>query len=214
MKRIDDRWEDLCKQLDVLSLETMEWLDSPIIRKTITSPLAKNTQLHIYELNLVTKAFGKIDGWNIVEFGGGYGNACKVFQELANIDSYTLVDTPQMLRLAQRFLDEYKVEAELITCYRMEQVFDKEYDLFFAATCLSEMPLEYRQKMVDNLWPKCKRLFITNADQQAHPELDGGTWDNWLEGSIEKYFKNFSKQPFPKHMESPKHPYHWVYIAW
>lgn len=50
--------------------------------------------------------FGSLDGLHIVEIGGGYGGLCKVVFDAFAPASYTLVDLPEALALARRFLSE------------------------------------------------------------------------------------------------------------
>lgn len=213
MKRIDDRWEKLCEQLDALDVNTMSWLDSPVVRRTITSPVVKNTHLRCDEIFQMKKAFGELENLSILEMGGGYGNCCKVMCDREMVSSYTLLDTPHMLRLAKRFLKEHNVSCNLVSCHDVESLYGAEFDLFIAATCMSETPQEYRNQIVENIWPNCKRLFVTNADQRAHPDLDDGNWDEWLENAINRHFNSYTKISMPKSMATAKQPYHWIHTA-
>lgn len=50
--------------------------------------------------------FGSLDGMHIVEIGGGYGGLCKVAFDAFSPASYTLIDLPEAIQLAGRFLAE------------------------------------------------------------------------------------------------------------
>jgi putative sugar O-methyltransferase len=48
--------------------------------------------------------FGSLDGLRILEIGGGYGGLCKIITDVWPVRAYTIIDLPEPLGLAQRFL--------------------------------------------------------------------------------------------------------------
>lgn len=48
--------------------------------------------------------FGKLDQWHIVEIGGGYGGQCLILSEATGFQHYTLIDLPESLLLAEKYL--------------------------------------------------------------------------------------------------------------
>jgi hypothetical protein len=66
--------------------------------------LAPSTIRYTRHLGDLTEKFGPLDGLDVVEIGVGYGGLCKVTFDSFTPGSYTLVDLPEALRLAERFL--------------------------------------------------------------------------------------------------------------
>lgn len=54
--------------------------------------------------------FGSLDGLDIVELGGGFGGQCAVLSRLFKWRSYTLVDLPETLMLAERYLTQLNID--------------------------------------------------------------------------------------------------------
>ncbi len=48
--------------------------------------------------------FGDLSQLHIVEIGGGYGGQCKALSDLTGFASYTLIDLPEALALARKYL--------------------------------------------------------------------------------------------------------------
>lgn len=53
--------------------------------------------------------FGNLDGMKVIEIGGGYGGQCKILSDLFLFSSYTLVDFPESLELAKKYLERLNV---------------------------------------------------------------------------------------------------------
>lgn len=54
--------------------------------------------------------FGDLSGLNIVELGGGYGGQARVLESLFAIESYTIIDLPEVSRLQKRYLSENNLD--------------------------------------------------------------------------------------------------------
>jgi hypothetical protein len=53
--------------------------------------------------------FGSLNGMKVLEIGGGYGGLCKVLSSLFTFKSYTIVDLPESLKLAEKYLHHHQV---------------------------------------------------------------------------------------------------------
>jgi hypothetical protein len=99
---------------------------------------------HIYHLNRFSEFTGDETGVGaykaIVEFGGGYGNMCRIVSELNFKGRYTLVDLPEFLDLQRHYLEN---ECGIYSTEFSELIPDeiKPGTLFIATWSLSEIPI-------------------------------------------------------------------------
>jgi hypothetical protein len=63
-----------------------------------------STLRYVSHLGEISLHFRGLDGCNIVEIGGGYGGLCSTILSAANVRSYTIVDLPEVLELAKKWL--------------------------------------------------------------------------------------------------------------
>lgn len=81
--------------------------------------------------------FGDLEGKTIIEIGGGYGGQCKILSDLFKFKEYILVDLPEVLALARKYLE--RVGVENVTYLTMEQLpQNRTYDLVISNFALSE----------------------------------------------------------------------------
>ncbi len=207
MKKVDDRWEKYNENLGEADLEEegLGFLNHPIIRKTIVMPLKKNDKLQSNVIDIMNFRLDLTGSLDILEVGGGFGGLCKALHNYTEIGSYTLLDTPEMLRFAEKFLGYFNINANLIPANSFRNLFDKKFDLFISNICLSETPKEYRKELLDNVLPNCKTLFVLNAGYKAHPLLDDGNFNVWLEQIVRSNFDETSVTPISPHVCYQKH---------
>lgn len=53
----------------------------------------------------VKQHFGPLDGYRVIEIGGGHGTQCKILKDLYPDIQYTIVDLPEALELAKKVLN-------------------------------------------------------------------------------------------------------------
>lgn len=70
---------------------------------------APTTLRYVQTATDLKRLFGSLDGMRVVEIGGGYGGQCRILHALNRIASYTIVDLPESLDLAKRYLGEFGV---------------------------------------------------------------------------------------------------------
>jgi len=73
---------------------------------------------------------------SIVEFGGGYGNMCRILKSLWPGVDYTIVDLPLFCALQEIYLDKCGTECNIVPVQNMDSVSDK--DMMIATWSLSE----------------------------------------------------------------------------
>lgn len=96
--------------------------------------------------------FGSLDGMDIVEVGGGYGGQCKIIHDMFKPKSYTLIDLPEAIKLAERYLKEFGI--------RPQGQFER-YDLFISNYAFTEIPRAYQDLYKEKFIDKSDRGYIT-----------------------------------------------------
>lgn len=89
----------------------------------------------------------------IIEIGGGYGGLCKTMSTVFNWDSYKIVDLPAPVKLCNRYLKHFNLNAEAV-----EEI-DEPCDLVIADSSMAECDLETQMKYV-KLIKKAKFAYI------------------------------------------------------
>lgn len=104
---------------------------------------------------------------DIVEVGGGYGGLClciNYFSKLydVKINSYTIIDLPDANELQSLYLENFKLDYPV--SFSSSNFFgsDIETDNLFLISnfCFSELPTEYRNKYMYNLFSKVVNGFM------------------------------------------------------
>lgn len=114
--------------------------------------IAPTTLRYVKILADLVNQFGSLDGMNIVEVGGGYGGQCKIIHDMFTPKSYTLIDLPEAIRLAQRYLFEFGI------------VIDGKsgpYDLFISNYAFTEIERGYQDIYTENFIKKSERGYMT-----------------------------------------------------
>jgi len=198
MRRVEKGWEESNSHLDEIRADNkLSFLSDKVIRRTIITPLGKNTDMCSREVDVLMKEFPDIANSpaRVVEVGGGFGNFCKVLSDRIDIERYVIVDTPSMLKFAKKFHEVFNVPCEYMTVDEIDNLVGQEFDIFVSNICLSETPKEYRERLLNNVLPTCQRLYVINGDQRAHPELDGGKFNEELEELFSRHFDHLQVTP-------------------
>jgi len=98
------------------------------------------------------EAFSGIDTRDyatIVEYGGGYGEMCRVVRALGFEGRYVIYDLPPVIRLQQYYLGELGIEAEYHT--HTLPAPEGRPSLFVAAWSLGETSLKERERHLDTM---------------------------------------------------------------
>ncbi len=197
-KFVDDRWRKHNKQLQKIPSDSLIFLKNPYFAKIITMPLKKNTRMCKQEVNMILKYFKDLKNINVLEIGAGFGNFCRVLCKKIRVSSYTILDTKTMLKFTKTFLRHYKVnQVNFIDINKFETIYEEKFDLFISISCLSETPKNYRTLLLDKILPNCEKLFVIEADKRAHPGLNGGYFNEWLEKTIKTYFAKVKIEEIP-----------------
>lgn len=125
------------------------------------------------------------DTKTIAEIGIGYGGQCKVITDKMNINRYDLIDLPEVVKLAEKFLRQFRTE-EVIN-EKMNFIdgtnlceSSQGCDLVISNYAFSELCREVQNVYLDKVIRRAKHGFIT-WNSLAYRQLDGYSVEELLE---------------------------------
>lgn len=93
---------------------------------------------------------GSFAGKSVIQIGAGYGGLCKILGDISGFESYTLVDLPEQLALAKKYLDSFGVEN--VTFLTPDQLPKRAvYDLVISDMSFSEFNRSYQELFFDRV---------------------------------------------------------------
>lgn len=125
-------------------------------------PMSPTTMRYVKVLSDLIEEFGSLDSLDIVEIGCGYGGQAKIIMDVFDINSYTLIDLPPVLKLTEKFLKQANVDMNKIKLKTINTLdTDINYGLFISnyayTECNKTIQLEYFDKVIS----KSKMGYIT-----------------------------------------------------
>ncbi len=106
--------------------------------------VAPQTVRYVKVLSDLELLFGSLDGASIVEIGCGFGGQCAAIARRYRVGRYTLVDLPEPLLLARRYLDALAIGG-VATLETDALPPDADYDLVISCYGLSEIRREVQE---------------------------------------------------------------------
>ena len=103
-----------------------------------------------------------LDEADIYEVGGGYGGLCRMVHQFSKPKSYTIVDIPEALELAKKYLNFFGIVANFVSC---EEVREVDACTFISNYALTELTRDQQKVYVDNLIKKSRSGYITHNSQ-------------------------------------------------
>lgn len=118
----------------------------------------------------------------VMEFGGGYGNFCRLSYLLGYKGEYGIIDFPEMHDIQKFFLQFSPVKISPYFIKDALSIGDIPLNSIFIATfSLNETPFEFRKK-IENIYEKFKYLFF--AYNSRFDEVDNISYFNDLKSSL------------------------------
>lgn len=113
--------------------------------------MGPTTLRYVKVLGDLESLFGNLAGKKIVEIGGGYGGQCLVISKAYNFDRYCIVDLPEPLMLAKKYLDSHNVSN--FHCVNSSDLEEQDHcDLVISnyafSECIRSVQLEYLEKII------------------------------------------------------------------
>ena len=109
-----------------------------------------STLYHIYSAAQIQEKMGSLSDCHIIQIGAGYGHLCKMLHELSGWKSYTLVDLPEHLALAEKVL---KIEGITGVRFLTPEALETNvtYDLVVSQEAFSEFSRPFQKLFIDRV---------------------------------------------------------------
>ena len=132
----------------------------PLHAYPIVGPASPTTLRYLSVLADLHSHFGPLDGWDVLEIGVGYGGQCRVASLIDQPRSWTLVDLPEVILLAQRFLRESGVstQAEAVSAFDTS---GRSSDLLISNYAFSELRREVQEDYYYRFVSVARRGYVT-----------------------------------------------------
>jgi hypothetical protein len=142
---------------------------SPIKYSYEVGKFSPTTLRYIKVLTDLKNFFGDLNGFDIVEIGGGYGGQCKIVSDVYKVRSYVIIDLDVVIPLTQKYLDKLSVDNVIYgTQHGGYQV--KQCDLVISNYAFSECVKGVQDDYIEKILAKSKRGYITyNYDGPSLP---------------------------------------------
>lgn len=140
--------------------------------------LSPSNLRYIYHTLLIQS---KISNWfhkdeiNIIEIGGGYGGLCFYLKNIiSNFKiNYTIVDLPNANILQSMFLSKQEINCDLVSCFELNNLLNKKFDLVISNYCLSELSSENRKEYFNKVICYCdKEFYVWNSNDLSDLNVD------------------------------------------
>ena len=103
---------------------------------------------HIYQYNLIINKYKKAyELGDIMEIGAGYGNLCRCFFHSKFSNDYYLIDLPNQTQIQKCYLKKCNIDSKKLHFNK----FNYDVDCFIAGLSLSEMPIDMRINILNNI---------------------------------------------------------------
>ncbi len=108
------------------------------------------TVRYIKILSDIEYFFGSLDGKSVIEIGGGYGGQCKILKARFPQKAYTIVDLPDVLKLAASYLENTGTSGVVLQPY--DRIKDPmSCDLVLSNYAISELNREIQEFYFDSI---------------------------------------------------------------
>ncbi len=115
----------------------------------------------------ITNMFGDLNGFEIIEIGGGYGGLARIVSTGKKFKKYLIIDLPETIRLQKRYLDF--LQAKNVDCVNALEAFDsKESDLLISTFALSECSMSVQEEYIQKVVSKAKRGYLVWNNTNHH----------------------------------------------
>jgi len=119
---------------------------------------------------------GLSEEMHVIQIGAGYGGLCKILHDISPCASYTIVDLPEQLALAQRYLDAFGLN-EVIYKTPDELPKNTKYDLVISDMSFSEFNRPDQQRLFDRVFAYAKSGFMLGRVFPKHYGVAPMGWE-------------------------------------
>ena len=121
--------------------------------------VSPSTLRYIKVLSDLLKIFKDLNGYKIIEIGGGYGGQCKIISDYFIFLEYYIVDLLYPLKLTEKYLNKLNVKNFKILT--MEDLHNEEYDLVISNYAFTELNKNIQDIYTEKIIKKSKHAYIT-----------------------------------------------------
>ena len=154
-----------------------------------------HTIMYIAHALSIRELLGERYPKRILEIGGGYGGMCKTFSVLYNFDEYILVDLPDAIDLAKKYLKHFPEIYEKVTFIKCNELSGispvKDLDLFIAVFSLSECNEETQMLYTDKFLLNSQYGFI-GYNKLHIPEVKS-IYHKWIDKILLNFHLHFDR---------------------
>jgi hypothetical protein len=186
----------------ICKIKENDLLGNPILydypRVGFISPTTLRYAKNVYDIaSMVVPIEERVD--NVVEIGGGYGGLCRMVSGFFPVQSYLLVDFPEVNQLSNRYLSYYFGECKGIGWITPENV-DKIKNIHMCISnyAFSECNTETQKKYYDSIIKNSNMFYITynhisdnNMSFEEFKEFASKDFDIRVEEEIRDSHKNY-----------------------
>jgi putative sugar O-methyltransferase len=119
-----------------------------------------NTLRYVKVLSDMEILFGSLNGFHIVEIGGGYGGQCRLIMSRFRPATYIMIDLPEMLRLARCYLKYFGVDGSVTFRKPFHWFSQKSIDLVISNYAVSEIRRSVQDRYLRDIIKKARRGYI------------------------------------------------------
>jgi hypothetical protein len=136
---------------------------------SVCSESSTNNLHHAYSLQILMENIGyKLNEFDdVVEFGGGYGNVCRLFKIWGHNKPYYLYDIPELIQIQKYYLGKNDIITNIY--YKSDQDIINTIEgnsLFIGMWSISEVPMAERAQLLENLkFFECRNIFLALGGQ-------------------------------------------------
>lgn len=121
----------------------------------------------------------RIGDWSekhIIQIGAGYGGLCKILHVISGCASYTIIDLPEQLALARKYLESFGLNHVIYST--PDQIsYGKTYDLAISDMSFSEFNRAHQELFLDRILLKSKAGFLVGRVFPKHYGVAPLNWD-------------------------------------
>jgi O-methyltransferase domain len=119
-----------------------------------------STLRYVFVLSDLTRKFGSLDNFRIIEIGGGYGGQARIIMNRYRVAQYSIYDLPSVLEIANRFLRKSLV-LEGIYFKNALTLNSDESDLIISNYAWSELNKSAQNEYLNKIVLNSKNGYIT-----------------------------------------------------
>lgn len=124
--------------------------------------ISPTTLRYLNVMHELTKEFGKLEKFKVLEIGCGYGDQCQFINQFCEIDSYAVVDEPAALELTKKYVNKLKQPIpKTISCHDVKNETALEYDLIISNYAYSELNKDTQDMYFEKFVTQSRNGYMT-----------------------------------------------------